>query len=199
MIFLKEDSFPQPVSLAGLPKGECTYQVEVRCDWPKGLVKIGTDYRKLVLSLARGVKQCENWQRTAHYIKQNKTITTELSRKCVRVKYVAIGEREKKSSKKALQIYGKLHNFFILFLFSEATVCLFVAIFFKNLSPRHLLGPGLCWLVWKYNDQCVANTKDNYKWRVLPDPKWPTRLPQLPSVNCTSFIQIFACMHISYT
>ena len=78
MIFLKEDSFPQPVSLAGLPKGECTYQVEVRCDWPKGLVrcdwpkglvrcdwpkglvKIGTDYRKLVLSLACGVKQCEN-------------------------------------------------------------------------------------------------------------------------------------------
>ena len=68
---LKEDSFPlllsKRVSLAGLPKGECTYQVEVRCDWPKGLVKIGTDYRKQVVSLARGVKQCENCQQNAHY------------------------------------------------------------------------------------------------------------------------------------
>ena len=113
-------------------------------------------------------------------------MTTESSRKWVRVK--CCHWRERKSSKKAFQIMGSSTTPAFCFYFRKqlykyhcVSVCLFVAIFF-NLSPRRLLGPGLCRLVRKYNDQCVANTK----WRVLPNPKCPTRIPQLMFENCTS-------------
>ena len=130
-------------------------------------------------------------------------MTTELSRKWVRVK--CCHWRERKSSKKELKIMGSSTTPVFCFYFRKqlykhhcVSVCLFVANFL-NLSTRRLLGPDLCRLVLKYNDKCVANTKDNYKWRVWPNPKLPTRLPQLPFVNCTSFIQIFACMHITHS